>query len=82
MNSYLSSLLIEDGEYEVTAEMLIHEDMDDERTLEEEEALQDQVEVMEELSNLEKVSVCLNQPCFLRSHQIVSLARVGKRNAH
>ena len=62
--------------------MLIHEDMDDERTLEEEEALQDQVEVMEELSNLEKVSVCLNQLCFLRSHQIVLLAHVGKRNAH
>ena len=52
------SALIEDGEYEVTAEMLIHEDMDDERTMEEEEALQDQVEVMEELSNLEKV-MCL-----------------------
>ena len=62
--------------------MLIHEDMDDERTLEEEEALQDQVEVMEELSNLEKVSVCLHQPCFLRSHQIVLLAHVGKGNAH
>lgn len=52
--SYLSCV-IEDGEYEVTAEMLIHEDVDDERTLDEEEAFQDQVEVMEELSNLEKV---------------------------
>lgn len=46
---------IDDGEFEVTAEMLIHEDIDDERTLEEEEALQDEVEVLDELSNLEKV---------------------------
>ena len=62
--------------------MLIHEDMDDERTLEEEEALQDQVEVMEELSNLEKVRCALISVNFLGSHQIVLLAFVGKGNAH
>ena len=40
--------------------MLINEDMDDERTLDAEEALQDQVEVLEELSNLEKARCCVS----------------------
>ena len=45
----------DDGEYEVTAEMLIHGEVDDEQTLEEEEALQCREEVEEEVDDLQKV---------------------------
>ena len=45
----------EDGEFEVTADMLIHGEVDDEQTLEEEEALQCREEVEEEVDDLQKV---------------------------
>ena len=44
-----------DADFEVTAEMLIHEDVDDESTLEEEEAFQTQEENEEELTDLQDV---------------------------
>ena len=49
------SAISEDKEFEVTAEMLIHSDVDDERTLEEEEALEGENDVEDELNNLQKV---------------------------
>ena len=49
--------LSDDGEFEVTAEMLIHAG-DDEKTMEEEEALERKEDVEEELSDLQKVRVC------------------------
>ena len=45
----------EDGEFEVTAEMLIHEDVDDEQTLAEEEALQSEGEAKDEMADLQQV---------------------------
>ena len=39
----------------MTAEMLVHEDIDDEQTLVEEEALQTQKEVEEEVADLQQV---------------------------
>ena len=50
-----SYVCADDGEYEVTAEMLIHGEVDDEQTLEEEEALQCREEVEEEVDDLQKV---------------------------
>lgn len=46
----------EDDEFEVTAEMLIHEDVDDEQTLAEAEAELSVGEVEEEVSDLQQVS--------------------------
>ncbi len=58
-NYYYNRPLVEDpgdNEYLVTADMLIHEDMDDERTLEEEEgAWSDEGNDQEELQDLQKV---------------------------
>ena len=49
-----------DSEYLVTADMLIHEDMDDERTLEEEEGTwADEANDQEELQDLQKVHFCI-----------------------
>ena len=45
----------QDGDYEVTADMLIHEDVDDERTLEEDEDNQGEEGYQEELLELQKV---------------------------
>ena len=57
MESWLHDTAIHtDEDFEVTAEMLIHEDVDDESTLEEEEALQEEDE--EEIADLQKVCVC------------------------
>ena len=64
--SYVSSFIYffyiiasEDGDYEVSAEMLIHEDIDDERTLqEEEERMEEEGEggdTEDELIDLQKV---------------------------
>ena len=47
--------IADDSEFEVTAEMLIHDDVDDEGTLAEEEALQCREEVEEEVDDLQKV---------------------------
>lgn len=47
-----------DQEYEITADMMVH-DMDDETTMDEEELMADKEEFNEdELSELQKVSVC------------------------
>lgn len=46
---------VNDKEFEVTAEMMIHGTMDDETTLEVEEALQTKEEDVEELSGLQEV---------------------------
>lgn len=46
---------IDDGEFEVTAEMLIHDTTDDETTLAEEEAMQTLEEEKTELDNLQEV---------------------------
>ena len=44
----------------MTADMLIHEDMDDERTLEEEEGTwADEANDQEELQDLQKVHFCI-----------------------
>ena len=51
-----SPTFAEDGEFEVTAEMLIHGDVDDEQTLVEEEALETTAEVEEEMADLQQVS--------------------------
>ena len=48
-------LLTEDGDFEPTAEMLIHDTMDDETTLAEEEALRTQEEDEAELNELQEV---------------------------
>lgn len=45
----------DDGDFDVTAEMLIH-DIDDETTLAEEEALRTQEEDEEELNDLQEVN--------------------------
>lgn len=45
---------IEDGDFEVTADMLIHDTLDDETTLEEEEAMRTQDEVESELNDLQE----------------------------
>ena len=50
-----------DEEFEVTAEMMIHETMDDETTLAVEEALQTEEEDVEELSELLQVMTWLFQ---------------------
>ena len=55
------SCLLDDEEFEVTAEMLIHQDLDDERTLEEEELLEEN-DATSELSDLQKV-------CYLKDLQ-------------
>lgn len=47
----------DDAEFEVTAEMLIHDTIDDEATLAEEEALQTLEENEEELSGLQEVRI-------------------------
>ena len=47
-----------DCEFEPTAEMMVN-DFDDERTLDEEEALEEADDQQNELSNLEKVSCML-----------------------
>lgn len=47
-----------DQEYEITADMMVH-DMDDETTMDEEELMADKEEFNEdELSELQKVSAC------------------------
>lgn len=47
-----------DQEYEITADMMVH-DMDDEATMDEEELMADKDEFNEdELSELQKVSAC------------------------
>ncbi len=45
----------DDTEFEVTAEMMIHGDVDDEETLDEEEALQSREEIEDEVDNLQEV---------------------------
>ena len=45
----------EDAEFEVTAEMLIHDDVDDEQTLVEAEAQETVGEVEEEIADLQQV---------------------------
>ena len=52
-----AALYVEDGEFEVTAEMLIHEDADDELTLVEAEALESEGEVEEEMADLQQVII-------------------------
>ena len=52
---FILLIIIVDGEYEVTADMLIHEDIDDERTLEEEEDDILKEDQDKELSDLQKV---------------------------
>ena len=47
---------VEDGEFEVSAEMLIHGDLDDEQTMEEVEALETAEEVEEEVTSLQQVT--------------------------
>ena len=54
-SSHYLLIIIVDGEYEVTADMLIHEDIDDERTLEEEEDDILKEDQDKELSDLQKV---------------------------
>ena len=49
-----SLLAGEDHEFEVTAEMLIHEDVDDEQTMVEEEAMESKEEVEAEVANLDQ----------------------------
>ena len=49
-------LTIDDGDFEVTAEMWIHDTIDDEMTLAEEEALQTKEEEDAELDGLQEVS--------------------------
>lgn len=56
-----------DDEFEVTAEMLIHGTMDDETTMELEEALQTKEEDAEELCGLQEV--VLNTDCILHVHK-------------
>ena len=51
--------LPEDGEFEVTAEMLIHDDVDDEQTLVEAEAQESVAEVEEEVADLQQVLIVL-----------------------
>ena len=51
----LTDSLAEDGEFEVTAEMLIHDDVDDEQTLVEAEAQESVAEVEEEVADLQQV---------------------------
>ena len=46
-------LSLPDADFEVTAEMLIHDDVDDESTLDEEEALDERDD--EEIDELQKV---------------------------
>lgn len=53
----LSSPVSDDTDYEVSAEMLIHGDIDDERTLEEEEIMDQEGEIEGELSDLQKVRI-------------------------
>ena len=59
--------LLSDEDFEVTAEMLIHDDVDDESTLDEEEALQEEQDD-QEIADLQKVwcaSVCyIHLPFF------------------
>ena len=50
-------MVLDDPEFEVTAEMLVHQDLDDEATLEEEEAATQPEDVQEELAGLEQVQV-------------------------
>ena len=60
---------LEDDEFEVTAEMLIHEDVDDELTLAEAEAEQSAGEVEEEVEDLQQVCmhvcVCVCGICIM-----------------
>lgn len=48
-------LPVDDGDFEVTAEMLIHDTMDDETTLAEEEAMRTQEEEEAEINDLQEV---------------------------
>lgn len=59
----------EDGDFEVTADMLIHDTMDDETTLEEEEAMRTREEDAAELNELQEVGG--QQPCILLRVQII-----------
>ena len=67
----------DDGEYEVTAEMLIHGEVDDEQTLEEEEALQCREEVEEEVDDLQKVWDCVGVRIVRVGVVWVRVVRVG-----
>lgn len=51
----LTTLTLDDGDFEVTAEMLIHDTMDDETTLAEEEAMRTVEEDKAELDDLQEV---------------------------
>ena len=53
----------EDPEFEPSAEMLVHDDMDDELTLQEEEEMAEPQEVEEEVQNLQEV--CCAYLCCL-----------------
>ncbi len=59
----VGSLSSEDHDFDPTAEMLIHE-FDDERTLEEEELLEEEKNFRAELSDLERVTCIHNYPLF------------------
>lgn len=56
---------VEDGEFELTAEMLIHDDVDDEQTLIEAEALENVGEAEEEIADLQQVQVVFQ---MMRAH--------------
>jgi hypothetical protein len=45
----------DDADFDPTADMLVHDDYDDERTLDEEEAASNEESVADELNDLQKV---------------------------
>ena len=71
INSHTHTHTLSDEDFEVTAEMLIHDDVDDESTLDEEEALQEEEQDDQEISDLQKVglglSLSLSLPPFTKS---------------
>lgn len=65
-----------DQEFELSADMMVH-DMDDETTLEEEELLEgkEEEEINDELEELQKVSICFK--IVLKTKSIVTLCAVS-----
>lgn len=72
----------DDPEFEVTAEMLVHQDLDDEATLEEEEAATQPEDVQEELAGLEQEGeMPLEQLLALYGYRGDALAEEGAQRS-